>query len=62
MPEEALGAEPAVDIEDAGLDGGTSTGASGDETTGGEPRRMIRRKGKRRGKGPSLRERNPYQG
>lgn len=38
------------------------TGMAGDETTGGEtPRRMIRRKAKRRGKGPSLRERNPYQ-
>jgi hypothetical protein len=63
LPEEALGVEPALDIDGAGLDGGTGTGTSGDETTtGDEPRRMIRRKGKRRDKGPTLRERNPYQG
>lgn len=42
---------------------GTETGASVEETstTGAEaPRRMIRRKGKPRDKGPTLRERNPY--
>ena len=59
-PEEALAPELALDTEGSGLDTGTGTG--GDETSGDDtPRRMIRRKGKRRGKGPSLREHNPYQ-
>lgn len=52
--------DPEPDTDGSGLD--TGTGTSGDETTGGEtPRRMLRRKGKRRDKGPSLRERNPYE-
>jgi hypothetical protein len=59
IPEEAPAPELGLGT-DGGLDSDTST--CGDETTGGEtPRRMIRRKGKRHEKGPTLRERNPYE-
>lgn len=67
-PEEVMVSppEPGLDTDGSGLDTGTTgldTGTTGDETTGGEaPRRLNRRKGKRRDKGPTLRERNPYAG
>jgi hypothetical protein len=58
IPEEAVVPTPevAADTDGTGLDAGTT----GEDTTGGESPRRIRRKGKRRDKGPTLRERNPY--
>lgn len=56
--EEAMVPSLEPDTDGASLDSGT---AGDDGTTGGEtPQRIIRRKGKRRDKGPTLRERNPY--
>jgi serine/threonine-protein kinase len=59
IPDEAMVPTPevAVDTDETGLD----TETTGEDTTGGESPRRIRRKGKRRDKGATLRERNPYE-